>query len=78
MSTTLARATFPDLGKEQCIALTTFRQWQSHRSGDRGKGSHSDGASGVYSGFDRTGKEIRLHASSHQKCLAPAALEGES
>ena len=26
MSTTLARATFPDLGKEQCIALTTFRK----------------------------------------------------
>jgi PPOX class probable F420-dependent enzyme len=26
MSTTLERATFPDLGKEQCIALTTFRK----------------------------------------------------
>lgn len=26
MSTTLEKATFPDLGKEQCIALTTFRK----------------------------------------------------
>ena len=26
MSTVLERATFPDLGKEQCIALTTFRK----------------------------------------------------
>jgi PPOX class probable F420-dependent enzyme len=26
MSTTLERATFPDLRKEQCIALTTFRK----------------------------------------------------
>jgi uncharacterized protein len=26
MSTTLERATFPDLGREQCIALTTFRK----------------------------------------------------
>ena len=26
MSTTLERATFPDLGKEQCIDLTTFRK----------------------------------------------------
>ena len=26
MSTTLERATFPDLGKAQCIALTTFRK----------------------------------------------------
>ena len=26
MSTMLERATFPDLGKEQCIALTTFRK----------------------------------------------------
>jgi uncharacterized protein len=25
MSTVLERATFPDLGREQCIALTTFR-----------------------------------------------------
>ncbi len=26
MSTTIEKATFPDLGKEQCIALTTFRK----------------------------------------------------
>jgi len=26
MSTTLEKATFPDLGREQCIALTTFRK----------------------------------------------------
>src|SRR5438874_9711224 len=26
MSTVLERATFPDLGREQCIALTTFRK----------------------------------------------------
>ena len=26
MSTTLEKATFPDLRKEQCIALTTFRK----------------------------------------------------
>jgi uncharacterized protein len=26
MSTVIERATFPDLGKEQCIALTTFRK----------------------------------------------------
>jgi uncharacterized protein len=26
MSTTLEKATFPDLGKEQCIALTMFRK----------------------------------------------------
>ena len=26
MSTALERATFPDLGREQCIALTTFRK----------------------------------------------------
>ena len=26
MSTDLERATFPDLGREQCIALTTFRK----------------------------------------------------
>jgi len=26
MSTILERATFPDLGREQCIALTTFRK----------------------------------------------------
>src|SRR5215471_5904395 len=26
MSTALKRATFPDLGREQCIALTTFRK----------------------------------------------------
>src|ERR1700694_1050776 len=26
MSTTLERATFPDLSREQCIALTTFRK----------------------------------------------------
>ena len=26
MSTVIERATFPDLGKEQCIALTTFRR----------------------------------------------------
>jgi PPOX class probable F420-dependent enzyme len=26
MSTALEKATFPDLGKEQCIALTTFRK----------------------------------------------------
>src|SRR5215467_12652971 len=26
MSITLVKATFPDLGKEQCIALTTFRK----------------------------------------------------
>jgi uncharacterized protein len=26
MSTILEKATFPDLGKEQCIALTTFRK----------------------------------------------------
>jgi PPOX class probable F420-dependent enzyme len=26
MSTILEKATFPDLGKEQCIALTTFRR----------------------------------------------------
>jgi uncharacterized protein len=26
MSTVIERATFPDLGREQCIALTTFRK----------------------------------------------------
>src|SRR5689334_11042309 len=26
MSTVIKRATFPDLGREQCIALTTFRK----------------------------------------------------
>src|SRR5712692_5400949 len=26
MSTTLEKATFPDLGREQCLALTTFRK----------------------------------------------------
>jgi hypothetical protein len=26
MSTVLEKATFPDLGREQCIALTTFRK----------------------------------------------------
>jgi hypothetical protein len=29
MSTTLEKATFPDLLREQCIALTTFRSGQN-------------------------------------------------
>ena len=51
MSTTLEKATLPDLGREQCIALTTFRKtgqavttpvWFAQRSGTIYVETHAD------------------------------------
>jgi PPOX class probable F420-dependent enzyme len=51
MSTVLERATFPDLGREQCITLTTFRKtgqavttpvWFAERLGTIYVGTHAD------------------------------------
>ena len=74
MSTTLERATFPDLGREQFIALTTFRKtgqavttpvWFAQRLGTIYVAVHAD-----------TGKLKRLRRSG-RVTLAPCTYSGK-
>ena len=74
MSTTLVKATFPDLGKEQCIALTTFRKtgqavttpvWFAQSPGTIYVETHAD-----------AGKLKRLHHTAHVT-LAPCSYSGK-
>ncbi len=74
MSTVLEKATFPDLGREQCIALTTFRKtgqavttpvWFSERLGTIYVETHAD-----------AGKLKRLRHSG-RVTLAPCTYSGK-
>ena len=74
MSTVLERATFPDLGREQYIALTTFRKtgqavttqvWFAQRLGTIYVETHSD-----------AGKIKRLHRSG-RVTFAPCTYSGK-
>ena len=74
MSTELERATFPDLGREQCIALTTFRKtgeavttlvWFAQRRGTIYVETHAD-----------AGKLKRLHHTA-RITFAPCTYSGK-
>jgi uncharacterized protein len=84
MSITLEKATFPDLGREQCIALTTFRKtgqavttpvWFAIRLGTIYVETHAD--AGKLKRLRRTG-HITLAACTYSGKVTGSVIEGNA